>query len=317
MPKLDKKITIRQKLPTLKWEGAAITDFSKTQPFQISGEGFEFKLSDLQEYTITIPKNTILEKPITIKLQQTKKNLAFSLVVHVCEGSEVTIIEDWNNCESPIILYNQSSHVAAGAKLRHITLQTASGSIMETRKSEVASGGEIHHINYQLSGKKVKGEIINRAIGENAILNTDLILYGRADQNLDFTTLNDYTVKDGRGEVKAKAIATDESQIRMHGTLKIDQTGGGTQTYLSQDTLNLSPKAKVKTIPALKIDTNDVKASHGASVRNLNPEDLFYFASRGVDQEEARKMLIEGFIKESFHKLDDLPKLQEQIKQMI
>ena len=58
----------------------------------------------------------------------------------------------------------------------------------------------------------------------------------------------------------------------------------------------LDDTAKVDAIPGLEIKTNDVKASHSATISKVTPEDLFYFASRGIAEKEARRMYVQGFL---------------------
>ena len=67
----------------------------------------------------------------------------------------------------------------------------------------------------------------------------------------------------------------------------------------------LDRTAKVDAIPGLEIKTNDVKASHSATVSRVTEEDLFYFGSRGIAEREARRMFVEGFLGELVAKIGD------------
>jgi Fe-S cluster assembly protein SufB/Fe-S cluster assembly protein SufD len=78
----------------------------------------------------------------------------------------------------------------------------------------------------------------------------------------------------------------------------------------------LDPTAKVDAIPGLEIKTNDVKASHSATVSRVTSEDLFYFAARGIEETIARQMYIEGFLVEVVDKIEDSA-LQEEMKQVL
>ena len=86
---------------------------------------------------------------------------------------------------------------------------------------------------------------------------------------------------------------------------------------MHQETLNLSKKASIRAIPALQVDTNDVKASHGSSVRNLNPEQLLYFASRGLSPKESRKMLIAGFLKKELESVKEISGVYDYLRRLI
>ena len=93
-----------------------------------------------------------------------------------------------------------------------------------------------------------------------------------------------------------KGVAEDKAYVQCNGMINIGLDGGGTDTYLTEDVLMLDASAQVDAIPGLEIKTNDVKASHSATVSRVTDEDLFYFASRGIDNSEARKMYVEGFL---------------------
>jgi Fe-S cluster assembly scaffold protein SufB len=87
--------------------------------------------------------------------------------------------------------------------------------------------------------------------------------------------------------------------------IEISPGGGGTDTYLTEDVLMLDRTAKVDAIPGLEIKTNDVKASHSATVTRVTPEDLFYFSARGIPEHEARAMYIQGFLSDLAQKIGD------------
>jgi Fe-S cluster assembly protein SufB/Fe-S cluster assembly protein SufD len=78
--------------------------------------------------------------------------------------------------------------------------------------------------------------------------------------------------------------------------IEVEREGGQTNAYLSQHILMLDRTAKVDAVPALEIKTNDVKASHAATVTKVSEEDLFYMASRGIGRDEARALYVRGFL---------------------
>jgi Fe-S cluster assembly scaffold protein SufB len=108
--------------------------------------------------------------------------------------------------------------------------------------------------------------------------------------------MNMFEGTDGRGEILMKGVVEQAAKIRSRGTIKIGLQGKGTDSYLTQESLMLDATAKVDAVPALEIKTNDVKASHSATVAKVTAEDLFYFASRGIAEHDARKMFVLGFL---------------------
>ena len=70
--------------------------------------------------------------------------------------------------------------------------------------------------------------------------------------------------------------------------------------------LIIGPRAAIDTKPELEIYADDVKCSHGASVGDLDEAALFYLRARGIPPEEARRMLIDGFLREAVESVEDL-----------
>lgn len=117
----------------------------------------------------------------------------------------------------------------------------------------------------------------------------------------------------GGGEIVIRGIAQDRARASARGLIAIGPDGGGTHTHLTEEVLMLDPTAHVDALPALEIKTNDVRASHSATVRRLREEDLFYFASRGISRTEARSMLIAGFLGSIVDRIPD-SRLQDAIR---
>lgn len=84
----------------------------------------------------------------------------------------------------------------------------------------------------------------------------------------------------------------------FEGTISISSQGDLSDAYQKHDTLLLSSEARVSTFPRLEIETDEVKASHGATVGPLDPQQIFYMRSRGMTEAEAQEKLIHGFLKQ-------------------
>ena len=267
-------------------------------------------------YILYIPDNIKLDKPIHLKIKPVKDNIAVSLLIYAGAHSEVTLIEDINqNVQSPLILYHQVIHAAKNSKIRVITAQNASPktTFFEMRHSLVEKKGEVNWLNFQLGGQAIYSEINQKSADLQAIMNTNIIARAKNKQYQDFNLKNWYTKANSCGTINAKGVALDKSKIIIRGDLIIQKNGKGAKAYLKQDILNLGKQTNIKTNPHLEIKNNDVKAGHSASISNLNPDDLFYFASRGIDKNKARKILMQGFIKEQLEKINDLPELKTYI----
>ena len=99
-----------------------------------------------------------------------------------------------------------------------------------------------------------------------------------------------------RANVQVKAVLDGESKLTFDGLIKIVPHAQKTQSYLREDVLLLSKDAQSLGKPQLEIEANDVKASHGSTIGRIDDDQLFYLASRGIDKEDGKKAIIQGFI---------------------
>ena len=95
-----------------------------------------------------------------------------------------------------------------------------------------------------------------------------------------------------------KGVLDDRAHASFQGKIIVQQKALKTEAYQLNNNLVLSDQARVQSKPNLEIFADDVKASHGCTVGQLDPEQLFYLKTRGLDERLARSMLIRGFCEE-------------------
>jgi len=193
--------------------------------------------------------------------------------------------------------------VGEGATLELLTVQeNAAGTVRAGGR--VAAGGVLRWRPITIGGS-VRHEIRSTCTGENARSEASWIVVAREGDYPQVIIRNAFDARNGAGEVAMRAVALAKGQALLDGRIEIGLGGGGTQTYLTQEALMLDSSAKIDAIPGLEIKTNDVKASHSATVSRVNPDDLFYAGSRGIPPDAARKMLVEGFLGKLLESIDD------------
>lgn len=93
-----------------------------------------------------------------------------------------------------------------------------------------------------------------------------------------------------------KSVLTDSAVGNFYGLVKIKKGAKNTNTFFREDSLLLSKQAKSEVIPSLEIDENEVKAGHASTVGPVDPEGIFYLMSRGLSREEAKKLIVQGYL---------------------
>lgn len=95
-----------------------------------------------------------------------------------------------------------------------------------------------------------------------------------------------------------KAVVFDKSVFDITGNLVIDKGAKFTDAYLKLEALIMSRDAMARVVPSLEITENDVKGGHGATVGQVDQEQLFYLQSRGLSTDQAENELVKGFLGE-------------------
>lgn len=131
------------------------------------------------------------------------------------------------------------------------------------------------------------------------------LVIGFLDNQFKFSVIANHFAPNTKSSMIIKSALSENSEIHAKGGIIISETGKKSDAYFSHSTLALSENIKVQTLPYLEIKTNDVCASHSASVGKVNEEMLFYLASRGIDKKSAEKLLIKGFLEEELKKIND------------
>ena len=179
--------------------------------------------------------------------------------------------------------------VAGGSIGRHcVTKHLRAATNTHIMWTTASPGGELvrHAAWAHLDGEH--GEIL--LAGANA-------LHGK-DQAHNLVRMQHH-VGNARSRQVFKTVVYDETQVSFDGIIHVDEGADGTDALQASNNLQLSPKARVATRPQLDIYTDDVVASHGATVGQPDEDELFYLRSRGLDQQRALQLVVGGYMMEA------------------
>lgn len=224
-------------------------------------------------------------------------------------------------CSQPLVLRIASGehrlHVAVGrhAAVHVVAIVPAGAAVTIAQEATVAAGGATHW-HTLLLGQDVRHTCSSTLLGPRASASADVLCYAHAKERQKTQVHNKFRAADGGGTITITGVAEQQAHVQCNGMIDIGLEGRGTDTFLTEEVLMLDPSARVDAVPGLEIRTNDVKASHSATVSRLSSDDLFYFASRGIDERSARQMFVEGFLR---HALQRIPgaALQQELAEMI
>ena len=142
------------------------------------------------------------------------------------------------------------------------------------------------------------------------------LFFTEAQEHLDTFAVDLHETGPSGGDVHWRGAATGSSRASFEGLIQIDPGAQKTHTYLQIHTMMLSPKARLDAIPSVLVSADDVSASHGGTVGELDEDSIFYMATRGLDRPSAVRLLVEGFFEPVLGQLEDEP-LEELVRTKI
>ncbi len=200
-------------------------------------------------------------------------------------------------------LHNPVLEIALGegSSLTHLRLQDEDRSAfhLSTTYVDVASRASYDSFCLNIGGAISRTEIHAALSGSDAIahLNGAQLLSGR--QHADFTTVVAHDAPGCASRQTVKNVLAGRSRGVFQGRIDVARAAQKTDGYQMNQTLLLSSEAEIDSKPQLRIHADDVKCSHGATVGELDHEQMFYLRSRGVPEREARAMLVRAFLAEA------------------
>lgn len=199
------------------------------------------------------------------------------------------------------------AHVAADAVLIHVRLQDEARTAfhLSTLYAQVERGGTYDSFNLNLGARVARTEVHARLSGERSAthLNGAQLLGGV--QHGDFTTVVAHDAPNCASRQTVKNVLSGRARAVFQGKIEVARIAQKTDGYQMNQALLLSPEAEIDSKPQLEIYADDVKCSHGATVGELDPEQLFYVRSRGVPEAEARTLLVRAFLTEALDAIAD------------
>ena len=271
-----------------------------------------------QEAVVRVPAGMALESPIELGLKKSDNNLPISLKIHAGKWSSATVIirltggSDEKKVELRLSVIAQENSELKVVEFQNLSLKTY---YVARRKVEVKKNAAMEFITFQIGSSSSDGVCDLSAKG--AAVDVRCLQVAKGNQK-HCSILNNYFVQSvNTANIISKSIAMDEGVIETQGKIIIPKGINATAADLKLHSLLLSRKAHVVATPALEIASDDVNVSHSASVSNLDDEQLFYFASRGVDPAEARRMMVKGFVGDIMERIEELKELKEKIIKLI
>ena len=263
---------------------------------------------------IHVPRNQTLDAPVLLTAIQAASGTALNwrLLIVLEEGAQAEVWEQYLSADPDTAgLFNTIVEIVVGpgANLRYVCGQGLSEKswIFGTQRAEVQRDGTLDWVALGLgsAGGKVRMETKLAGAGSSAKVTGAYTGHGR--QHLDFDTTQEHAAPNTVSDLAFRGLLNERSTAVWRGMIRVDPGAQQTDAFQECRNLLLSKRAHADAIPGLEIEANDVRCTHAAAIAQIDPEQLYYLASRGIPEAMAKRLVIEGFLQELFERFPEGP----------
>ncbi len=228
-------------------------------------------------------------------------------VVHLAAGSRATVIETYSGSGRYWRNDVASWRLGDGAALTRLALVEESADAVHLAEvaATLGANAKLDGVVLLLGGGIVRHEANVTIAGDHAQCRIDgaFVVSGREEANI--VTAIDHAAVGGTTQELIKGVAAGRGHGAFQGKINVREGAQQTDARQTSRNLILGRRAVIDTKPELEILADDVKCAHGASVGDLDEAALFYLRARGIPTEEARRLLVEGFLREPIEGIAD------------
>ena len=196
--------------------------------------------------------------------------------------------------------------VEPAAKLEYVSLQNLSRETWHfaSHHARVERDAELDWVTAGFGSKRGKTRIQNDLAGPGATSRVTGAYFADATQHLDYDTFQEHMAPNTTSDFAFKGALRDEASTVWRGMIRVEKDAQKTNAYQENRNLLLSKAAHADSIPGLEILANDVRCTHGATLGQVDREQLFYLMARGLPREEAERLIVRGFFQDVLDRIE-------------
>jgi Fe-S cluster assembly protein SufD len=268
-----------------------------------------------------VPKFVEIPDPFLLDFNEVGHGLfsAPHVVVIMETGARAIVIQRIRSDEEQEIFCNEGADFRVGdaASLEFIRIEDLSykSHFFNHSRATTRKDSAFKHLEVVFGSKLYKSRLEAVLEGSGGDLDLNGIYFAHKKQHIDIGTIQRHSAPNANSRSFYKGAARQKGRTIYRGLIEVDRNAAQTDAYLTNKNLVLNDGARSDSIPMLKINTNDVKCSHGSTTGKINDEQLFYLMSRGFSREEGERMLIMAFFDDVI--LQSHPSVHEELQETI
>jgi Fe-S cluster assembly protein SufD len=272
---------------------------------------------------VRVAKGVELEKPLYVRIASTAadSSLFWRLLVVAEEGSRFSLIEEYVSGSADLRAYSNAvteMFVEQGAKLEYVSLQNYSAETWHfaTHHARVERDAELDWVAGGFGSRKGKVRIQNDLAGPGATSRVTGAYFADGTQHLDYDTFQEHIAPNTTSDFAFKGALRDQASVVWRGMIRVEKHAQKTNAYQENRNLLLSEQAHADSIPGLEILANDVRCTHGATLSQVDRDQLFYAMARGLTRADAERLIVRGFFQDILDRIE-LPPVREALAEAL
>ena len=259
---------------------------------------------------ILVPPGVQAEIDLTYALEDGKLNAARTIVI-ISEQASVEVFERSANptehpiLESSVFALGVEVYVQGNGQLRYNALQDWPESVSQfaTYRGLVERDARLDWLIGSFGGDFSQLRVESALAAEGAESDVHAIYFGEGPRHFDQELIANHLVGQTTSDTYARGVVGEGAKAVYRGMIKIKRGAHGSAADQNGHAMLLDNDSHADAIPGLEIDADDVTAGHGATVGQVDEEQLFYLMARGIPREAAKRMIIRGFFERQLGKV--------------
>jgi Fe-S cluster assembly protein SufD len=258
---------------------------------------------------VRVPKGVELDDPLYVRIVGDDAATFWRLLVVAEEGSRFSLIEEYTSQAAGYSNGVVELFVEKGAKLEYVSLQNLSQETWHfaTHRATVERDAELDWVAGGFGSRRGKVRIHNDLAGQGATSRVTGAYFADGTQHLDYDTFQQHHAPSTTSDFAFKGALREEASVVWRGMIRVEEGAQKTNAYQENRNLILSADAHADSIPGLEILANDVRCTHGATISQVDRDQLFYAMSRGLTRGDAERLIVRGFFQDVLDRIDLAP----------
>ncbi len=268
-------------------------------------------------FGVRVPAGTQLEKPLRIRYLQTQDATAgfVHLVVVLEEGAQADLVEEVQGNPGRGLL-SHALEVYAGPRTRFSVSTILEGGggawYYGQRRVRVDEEAEGSIVGIWMGRQGSRVDTRMEFVGAGSRGEDVQVFFTTGDQLLHLRSTLNHRNRQTYGEVEVRGVLRDRSRSVFEGMLRILPEGNTSSSFQQAHTILLNRGARADSIPGLEILADEVRCTHAATTGPIDESQLFYLRTRGLPEDLARQLIVEGFLEPALRRMPS-PELRERV----